>query len=279
MSNQYEQNVTTLAAPGSFQFPAPADQDVDTADLNEDLAGLGMSLPRVKIPGGSVPQFKMPSEDPNDPTYVSEIEGVILYNHDANAYWPEGSEYDDNTPPQCQSMDGLTGHGDPGQMCAACGYNQFGSGPKGSGKACKNMRMLYILRSGEFMPLQLALPPTSLKPYRDFANIAFGLRRRPMYGSIVNIKLKLANSNGYDYSVATFRRVRDFTGDELAQATAYAKSFREMIKAMLSQQAQAQAAIAAENAASQDADPLELPDNDSHFAVGILDGERELLPA
>ena len=84
MSNQYEQNVTTLAAPGSFQFPAPADQDVDTADLNEDLAGLGMSLPRVKIPGGSVPQFKMPSEDPNDPTYVSEIEGVILYNHDAN---------------------------------------------------------------------------------------------------------------------------------------------------------------------------------------------------
>ncbi len=277
MSNQYEQNVTTLAAPGSFQFPAPADQDVDTADLNEDLAGLGMSLPRVKIPGGGVPQFKMPSEDPNDPAYVGEIEGVILYNHAANAYWPEGSEYDDSTPPQCQSLDGVTGHGDPGLLCETCGHNQFGSGPKGSGKACKNMRMLYILRSGEFMPLQLALPPTSLKPYRDFANMAFGLRRRPVYGSIVNIKLKPVSSNGYDYSVATFRRVRDFTGDELAQATAYAKSFREMIKAMLSQQAQA--AIAAENAADKDADPLELPDNDSSFSVGILDGERELLPA
>ena len=127
------------------------------------------------------------------------------------------------------------------------------------------------------MPLQLALPPTSLKPYREFANMAFGLRRRPVYGSIVHIGLKPVSSNGYDYSVATFRRVRDFTGDELAQATAYAKSFREMIKAMLSQQAQA--AMAAENAADKDAAPLELPDNDSSFSVGILDGERDLLPA
>ena len=100
-----------------------------------------------------------------------------------------------------------------------------------------------------------------------------------MYGSIVHIGLKPVSSNGYDYSVTTFRRVRDFTGEELAQATAYAKSFREMIKAMLSQQAQAQAAMAAENAADKDAAPLELPDNDSSFSVGILDGERDLLPA
>ena len=277
MSNQ--QNVTTLAEYKPFTLPAPMDASFKADDLAEDLEGLELSFPRVKIPGGGVPQFKMPGEDPDHPTYVSEIEGIILYNHDANAYWPEGSEYDDNTPPQCQSMDGITGHGNPGQNCAACGYNQFGSGPKGSGKACKNMRMLYILRSGEFMPLQLALPPTSLKPYRDFANMVFGLRRRPVYGSIVHIELKPVSSNGYDYSVATFRRVRDFTGEELAQATAYAKSFREMIKAMLSQQVQAQAAIAAESAANQNAAPLELPDNDEHFTVGVLDGEHDLLPA
>ena len=27
------------------------------------------------------------------------------------------------------------------------------------------MRMLYLLRSGEYMPIQIALPPTSLMPY------------------------------------------------------------------------------------------------------------------
>ena len=110
-------------------------------------------------------------------------------------------------------MDGKQGCGNPGTLCASCGYNEFGT--SGKGKACKNMRMLYILQDGEFMPLQLALPPTSIKPFRNFAGMAFGLRRRPVYGSLVRIALKPASSNGFDYSVATFTRVRDFAGEEL----------------------------------------------------------------
>ena len=149
MSNQ--QNVTTMVEYKSFALPAPMDASFDAADVAEDLEGLELSFPRVKIPGGGVPQFKMPGEDPDHPTYVGEIEGIILYNHSANACWPEGSEYDDNTPPQCQSMDGKQGYGDPGLLCEACGNNQFGS--SGKGKLCKNMRMLYILQDGAYMPL------------------------------------------------------------------------------------------------------------------------------
>ena len=273
MSNQ--QNVTTLVAPDSFQFPAPTDQNVDTDDLNEDLAGLGMSLPRVKIPGGGVPQFKMPGEDPDHPSFVSEIEGIILYNHSANACWPEGSEYDDNTPPQCQSMDGIQGYGNPGLLCEACGNNQFGS--SGKGKLCKNMRMLYILRSGEFMPLQLALPPTSLKPYRDFANMVFGLRRRPVYGSIVHIELKPVSSNGYDYSVATFQKLYDFTGEELARVRAYADEFKEQIKLILEQRVENIEAEAG-NGVEMERPARVMPSNEGHFEVGAIDGDRDGLP-
>ena len=61
--------------------------------------------------------------------YVQTLEGVILFNHSANSYWPAGSEYDDNTPPQCQSVDGKVGYGDPGGICEACDYNKFGSDP------------------------------------------------------------------------------------------------------------------------------------------------------
>ena len=279
MSNQYEQNVTTLVAPDSFQFPAPTDQNVDTDDLNEDLAGLGMSLPRVKIPGGGVPQFKMPGEDPDHPTYVSEIEGIILYNHDANAYWPEGSEYDDNTPPQCQSMDGITGHGNPGQNCAACGYNQFGSGPKGSGKACKNMRIVYLLQSGAFMPIQLYLPPTSIRPYTDFVNRAFLARHRGLCGSVIRISLKKENNGKDDYSVARFERLYDFTGEELARVKAYAESFKEQLKLI-----QEQRAIVRETNAGSEVEmgrPARvMPDNEGHFSVGatIVNGEYGDLP-
>ena len=276
MSNQTEQNVTTLAAPGSFQLPAPMDEGFDPKDVAEDLEGLELSFPRVKIPGGGVPQFKMPGEDPDHPTYISEIEGVILYNHSANACWPEGSEYDDNTPPQCQSMDGKQGHGDPGLLCETCGYNQFGS--SGKGKLCKNMRMLYILRSGDPIPLQLSLPPTSIKPYKNFVNMAFALRRRPVYGSVVKITLKPVSSNGFDYSVACFTRVRDLAGGELEGVKSYAENFRDMVKEMLEQRAKAQAE-AAIHAIPAEGGPVELPDNDDHFAVGILDGEREPLPA
>ena len=278
MSNQYDQNAATLAVPSVFQLPAAVDNGFSADDMAEDMDGMELSFPRVKIPGGGVPQFEMPGEDPDHPTYVAELEGVILYNHAANAYWPEGEEYSDSTPPQCQSMDGKRGSGDPGLLCATCGYNQFGSGPKGSGKACKNQRMLYILRSGEFMPLQLALPPTSLKPYKNFFNAVFALRNRPVYGSLVNISLKRASSNGYDYSVAVFRKVRDFAGDELPGITAYAEGFRKLLKESLEQRAKDQAEAAA-NAAREDNEPLSLPDNDGHFAVGLLDGERDLLPA
>lgn len=69
--------------------------------------------------------------------YERKLVGVILYHHLANAYWPEGSEYDDNVPPFCQSFDGKQGYGEPGGVCAACAFNQFGSTANGSGKACK----------------------------------------------------------------------------------------------------------------------------------------------
>ena len=69
------------------------------------------------------------------------------------------------------------------------------------------MRVLYLLRSGEFMPLQVTLPPTSLKPFREFMNQSFMLRRRATYGSVVQIGLKKMNNGKDDYSVATFRRL------------------------------------------------------------------------
>lgn len=253
--------------------------DAPSDDLSEDMEGLRLTFPKVKIPGGGVLQFEMESDNPERPDYVPELEGILLFNHPANAYWPEGEEYEDNTPPLCQSLNGKIGYGAPGGLCASCGFNTYGSASNGRGKACKNMRTLYLLRSGEFVPLQISLPPTSLSPYNSFYNVVFARRQRPLYSCIIQIGLKRMSSNGYDYSVATFCKVRDLSGEELAAVKAYADTFRLQIKNTLTEQA---ASKELETGAIEvGSGSMDLPDNEAHFSVGmgVVDGERERLPA
>lgn len=268
-----------LAERTAFIIPKVSDSKFSSAELADDMDGLQLSFQRAKIPGGGVLQFELPGEDPENPDYVQTLEGVILFNHSANSYWPAGSEYDDNTPPQCQSVDGKVGYGDPGGICEACDYNKFGSDPNGGGKACKNMRVLYLLRSGEMMPIQLSLPPTSIRPYTTFVNSAFLLRGRRVCSGLVQIGLRKGSSNGFTYSVATFKKLRDFEGEELAQVCSYADSFRDQIKQTLSERASQNEAQAGDGVERVSASRV-MPDNGDHFAIGgVIDGERDLLPA
>ena len=270
------QNNNISDAYQDFMLPTALDSDFSSEDLADDMEGLQLTMQRVKIPGGGNLQFEIRSDDPDNPDYERKLVGVILYHHLANAYWPEGSEYDDNVPPFCQSFDGKQGYGEPGGVCAACAFNQFGSTANGSGKACKNMRQIYLLRSGEYLPLQLSLPPTSLRPFNDFMNLAFVARRRPSYSAIVEIGLKRAESGGYTYSVATFRKVRDLTGEDLAAVKSYSANFKEQVKSLLAQRVENYKSDVESLTGTA---PLELADNGDHFSYpGVIDGERDELP-
>jgi hypothetical protein len=203
------------------------------AELGEDPASLGMLLfTRVKMPSGGSPAFEIENpDDPNDPEVVKSIEGVIVAHHATNAYWAQGlEESGGNTPPDCVSPDGVTGHGDRGvdhstgetddpalpHDCASCWLNQFGSDPSG-GKACKNRRHLYILRSGDLIPLLLPLPATSLKAWRTFAVKSLMARGRHWYSVVTRIGLEPAqSSSGIKYSRATFSIVETDGARELA---------------------------------------------------------------
>lgn len=272
-------NNESLVERNAFIIPEIADSKFSSAELADDMDGLQLSFQRAKIPGGGVLQFEMPGDDPENPDYEATLEGVILFNHSANSYWPAGSEYDDNSPPQCQSVDGKMGYGDPGGICETCVNNRFGSDPKGNGKACKNMRMLYLLRSGEMLPIQVSLPPTSIRPYTNFVNSAFLLRGRRVCSGLVQIGLRKVSSNGFTYSVATFKKLRDFEGEELVRVCAYADSFRDQIKERLADQASQHEAQAGDGVV-MNAAPKALPDNGDHFEIGgVIDGERDRLPA
>lgn len=273
------QNTNTTVEPMQFQLPALVDNTFTSEDLADDMEGLQMSFQRIKIPSGGNLVFEIPTDDPENPNYEKTLEGVLIFHHDSNAYWPEGSEYDDNTAPLCSSVDGKHGIGEPGGSCAVCALNQYGTAATGSGKACKNMRSLYLLQSGECVPIQISLPPTSLKPFKNFINQAFLLRRRPSYGSVIQIGLRKENTGGNDYSVATFRLVQNFEGEQLAQIRSYAESFKEQIKLTLQRRA--------EMAKEQMDEGYDLV-NESPQAPGTaeplymnqtIDGDREALPA
>jgi len=218
------ETTTALATQDSF---LPALNDVGQA-LSEELDGLQLTFDRVKIPSGGGVAFEVPGDDPDSPDSVKELIGVIVDHHPVNAYW--AVKYDGaNNPPDCSSMDGRAGVGDPGGTCKACPFNQFGS--DGNGKACKNMHRVYILRENDTFPLLLTLPPTSLKNLSDYLGkriVGKGLRS---YGVKTKVTLKkVANSTGINYSQAVFAVAEHLGQEGAAQGKAYSDGIKAITR-------------------------------------------------
>lgn len=278
----YEQNNGMMTQPTTpdlaFVLPAMVEScDFTAEELAEDMDGLSMSFTRIKIPSGGGKIFEIPTDDPDNPDSATTLEGIILHHHAHCAYWPESNDDEDNKP-LCSSLDGKVGIGEPGGVCATCQLNTFGTASKGAGKACKNMRVIYLLRSGEYLPVQINLPPTSIKPFKEFYTKAFALRRRAPYGSIVRIGLKQENNGKEDYSVATFRRVADFSGEKLQQVKAYAANFKDQLKLIMGQREKAAEEQYDDVCEIGGGNELPLSTGDSFTITPTIDGERDALP-
>lgn len=100
-----------------------------------------------------------------------ELVGVVVFKQKTRGYWPK-DQADDDKVPACSSQDGITGI-DRDQVvhdCATCPFNAWGTGVDENGdptkgKACKEMRRLFIVRRGNVMPETVRMSPMSLKPH------------------------------------------------------------------------------------------------------------------
>lgn len=199
--------------------------------IAEEMDGLGtVPFDRVKIPSGGGLAFELPGEDEDSPEIERELVGVILYHHPVNAYWREKFE-GGNEQPDCSSYDGKMGVDKETGECKSCGdcpFNQFGSGENGSGKACKNVHRIYILREGNPVPLVLSLPPTSLKFMRDYISKRILLKGMRCYHAVTKITLKKEKSaGGIDYSRAVFTFAGKLTPEQIAAAEAMANTIKQ----------------------------------------------------
>lgn len=206
-------------------------QDFNLTDiLSQELDGLQDGFERIKIPSAGSTVFEVPGDNPSEPDTFKEFSAVILLHHPLYAFYK--SKYTGgNQPPECGSLDGVTGVGDPGGNCMNCPYNQFGTGENGS-KACKNRRRIYVLREGEIFPMILSLPTGSLKEFSRYIKRLLS-KGRKSNSVVTRFSLKkTTNSGGITFSQAQFAIDRVLSPQEHAlietlseQVKAYSQDF------------------------------------------------------
>jgi hypothetical protein len=243
-----KKNETALAVADNFQLMKRY-EGIDPellAELQDEMDDLdpesGITCLKIKIPSGGGLAYEVQTDEEDDAEYMKQIDGVVIFTHRANGFWPGayGSGEDQNQPPACASMDGKTAiWTDTGELrsCEGCPYNEYGSGAdqtgkQGRGKACKNMRRLYLMMSGDPNLYLLTVPPTSIKDVnRQLAKILAG--GVPYTGMILRFTLeKATNANGVAYSKVVIKKGGILPTAIAAQAIALRRQVKEQYQSV-----------------------------------------------
>lgn len=139
-------------------------------EVKENLESVdNFRLPRAKMTAGGLELIE--GETP-----ILELEGVIVHTKKTNVYYDKPFNPKIKAePPRCYSKDGITPEADlknkDGQLlkpihptCKGCPMAEFGTNSMKSGKACRNLKPVYLLLSDQaIMPRMLTITPASLK--------------------------------------------------------------------------------------------------------------------
>ena len=165
-------------------------------------------LDRVTMPLGGGLSWTVPTLEGEES--IKSLEGIIVHWTTPRAYWRLGvDEVGGSAPPDCFSSDGEYGTGDPGGDCFSCPMNQWGSAEKGHGKACKEKRMLFLLRPNSVLPVVVQAPSTSLQPLKKYL-YRLSEHVTPYWLVVTRLGLEKAQSGGgitYSRIVPTVGRI------------------------------------------------------------------------
>lgn len=218
----------------TVNFPVLLNNVEDTMlALKENLGGAALSpfdLERVSIPAGGGTTWTLSTLDGDVET--KEITGVIVAVQTARCFWREDfSVSGGGTPPDCSSDEGTIGVGDPGGSCETCPYNTYGSKAAGKrGKACKEIRRIFLLLPDRNLPTVINLPPGSLK---DFSKYMIRLADAGLSFYKVATTFSLAtdkNADGIKFSKAKPARAANLTQELAAGAQAYSRLITDSVK-------------------------------------------------
>lgn len=195
--------------------------------------GVGaFDLPRVKIPAAGGQSWTVPTLEGDTTSKV--VRGIIVHQRDVRSYWKEKfGETPPGTPPSCSSEDGITGHGMPGGCCGTCPLNEWGSAGDGKkGKACRQVKMIFLVQPDEFMPIVMVLAPTSIPATKKYF-LLLSSRALSYHNVITEFILERAQSGGgIAYSRAVPRMVRKLTPEEHTNVAQNAATIKQALQAV-----------------------------------------------
>lgn len=226
-----------LAATDSALPALPDEKTIqEIYEANFGNSGLAPSFEMIHVPTGGGLAWTIP-DDTEDGEMTKELLGVIIDHYRCRAYWPGDYDASKAGPPDCKSMDGITGskYG----KCKTCEFSQWGSGKEGEGQACKAMIRVYVLLKGHYsiLPYLLTLPPTSAPEQGGYAGslptYASKLlgRMEKIHEVLTRVTLFRKEGGKYTYSKARFFKAGELTDGEKKTAnliqTKLAQAMRE----------------------------------------------------
>lgn len=145
---------------------------------------------------------------------VVELEGVILHTKKTNVYYKDSFNPKEVTPPTCFSLDGETPDKSVEKpvnpTCKGCPMAEFGTNSMKSGKACRNLKPIYMLLSDEsIIPRQITVTPASLKVANQYL---MDLTERGLSYRKVKTKVTAYKKDPRD----TYMTLRFVKGDKLS---------------------------------------------------------------
>lgn len=242
MATAAQKKTTDLVPIGDYSVVS-GDGAAELSTIIEENVGGGAITPfdldRIKIPAGGGLSWVVPTLDGE--TDERSIEGIIVHWREPRAYWSTSlDESGGGTPPDCASDDGQFGVGafgpgsdeNPTGACASCPMARFGSADKGGGQACKQSRLLFVLRPDAILPVALALPPTSIKPARTYF-LRLANARLPFYGVTTVFTLeRTKNAAGIDYGRVVLTKGETLDDAQRKSVEEYRESIRQSLDAV-----------------------------------------------
>lgn len=186
-------------------------------------------LERIKVPTGGMTKWEIQSLE-GDSEMSADLRGILIHWKTIRAFWQEAYS-GAGTPPDCKSMDGITGTGNPGGVCSQCPFSQWDSDSKGGGgQACKLMRVLFLMRENQILPVVIQAPPTSVKSFKQFF-LRMASDSIPFYSVVMSLKLvQTKNKSGIPYSLIVPSIAERLDPDTVKMVKAYADKIRSVLE-------------------------------------------------
>lgn len=165
-----------------------------------------------------------------------QLVGVIIARQSTRGLWEEG-----NKIPLCSSLDTVTGrtrldeHGNyTTRSCAGCESDEWGSATEGDkkrkGKACKEMRRVSLMTDGAILPIQISLPPSSLKIFDQYIRDRLSVKVSDLTHE-AKFALVPGTGGGYDYAIVSPKLGRKLAPLEILKYAKIRQQFEAALEA------------------------------------------------